>query len=102
MHFVIEAADGLEMPIEARAYLEFRLFSVLTRSNLDVFAVRVRVDRASPPGAPEEMRCRVQVLLRPDGELALERRAPRLYAAIDRVADALTAGADRPLRPILA
>lgn len=102
MHFVIETAAGLDVPIEARAYLEFRLFSVLTLANLDVFAVRVGVDRVSPPAAPAEMRCRVQVLLRPDGELQLERQAPRLYAAIDRIAEALAAGAERPLRPIVA
>jgi hypothetical protein len=39
MHFVIEGAAGLDLPIEAQAYLEFRLFSVLSRSNLNVFVV---------------------------------------------------------------
>jgi hypothetical protein len=48
------------------------------------------------------MRCRVDVLLRPEGEVTIERSAPRLYAAIDLVADALAVGVEQPARPSVA
>jgi hypothetical protein len=87
MHFDIEAVDT-GLPLEARAYLEFRVFSALTRLGAAVFAVRVEVRGLRTPAGADEIRCRIRVLLRPAGEIVLERRAARLYAAIDRVADA--------------
>ena len=94
MHFDIDAT-GTELPIEARAYLEYRLFSVLSRFGADVFAVRVRLrDRASG-GEQPLINCWVQVLLRPVGEAVVESSANWLYGAIDQGADAAGAAVDR-------
>jgi hypothetical protein len=89
MHFDIQAIDT-ELSIEARAYLEFRVFSALTRLGASVFAVRVAVRRDG-----EGVGCRVRVLLRPAGEADLDVRADRLYAAIDAVADSIAGVAGR-------
>jgi hypothetical protein len=96
MHFDIEAIDT-ELPIEARAYFEFRVFSALTRLGTDVFAVRAVV-RRSPRGAPPGIDCRVQVLLHPAGDATLDVRADRLYAAIDAVADAIAPAVQQAMR----
>jgi hypothetical protein len=90
MHFDIDAT-GTALPIDARAYLEYRLFSALSRVGADVFAVRVRLrDRTSAGGRPV-IHCRVQVLLRPGGEAVGEASAHWLYGAIDRGAAAAEA-----------
>jgi hypothetical protein len=94
MHFDIDAT-GTPLPIEARAYLEYRLFSVLSRFGVDVFAVRVRLrDRASL-GEPPLITCWVQVVLRPTGEAVVESSANWLYGAIDQGADAAGAAVDQ-------
>jgi hypothetical protein len=90
MHFDIDAT-GTELPIEARAYLEYRLFSVLSRFGTDVFAVRVRLRDRAIHGEQPRINCHVQVLLRPDNEAVGEASANRLYAAIDQGADAAAA-----------
>jgi hypothetical protein len=90
MHFDIDAA-GAELPMEARAYLEYRLFSELSRFGANVFAVRVRLRDRAAIGERPRINCRVHVLLRPEGEAVVEASASRLYAAIDQGAE--TAGA---------
>jgi hypothetical protein len=93
MHFDIDAT-GTALPLEARAYLEYRFFSRLSRFGADVFAVRVRLrDRASP-GERSLINCRVHVLLRPAGEAVVETNADWLYGAIDQGADAAGAAVD--------
>ncbi len=47
MHFDIDAT-GTALPLEARAYLEYRLFSRLSLFGADVFAVRVRLRDRTP------------------------------------------------------
>jgi hypothetical protein len=87
MHFDIDAA-GAALPIEARAYLEYRLFSELSRFGANVFAVRVRLRDRAATGERPRISCRVHVLLRPEGEAVVETSANRLYAAIDQGAEA--------------
>jgi ribosome-associated translation inhibitor RaiA len=94
MHFDIDAA-GTAFPIEARAYLEYRLFSVLSRYDADVFAVRVRLRVRRAHGAPSIVDCRIHVLLRPVGEAVVETQADRLYRAIDQGAEAAGAAVDQ-------
>jgi hypothetical protein len=98
MHFDIDAA-GTAFPIEARAYLEYRFFSVLSRFGADVFAVRVRLRDRSSQGETSRINCRVHVLLRPTGEAVVDARADRLYQAIDHGADAAGAAVDQLLAP---
>jgi hypothetical protein len=94
MHFDIDAT-GTVFPLEARAYLEYRLFSRLSRFGPDVFAIRVRLqDRASQAGKAL-VGCRIHVLLRPTGEAVVETSADWLYGAIDQGADAAEAAVDQ-------
>jgi hypothetical protein len=93
VHFDIDAT-GAEFSLEARAYLEFRLFSALSRFGTDVFAVRIRLRDHAAVGAPPCIQCRVHVLLRPDSEAVVEASANRLYAAIDQGANAAEAAVD--------
>ena len=94
MYFDIDAT-GTVLPIEARAYLEYRLFSVLSRFGADVFAVRVRLrNHASDAGQPR-VHCWVHVLLRPAGDAVIESSADWLYGAIDQGADAAGAAVDQ-------
>jgi len=86
MHFDIEAVDT-GLPLDARAYLESRLFSALSEPGPAVFAVSGVVSAA---GA-DHIRCRIRVLLRAGGEILVERRGPQLYMTIDRVAEAAAA-----------
>jgi len=94
MHFDIDAT-GTDLPIEARAYLEYRLFSALSRFDTHVFAVRVRLRDKAAHGEQPRINCRVHVLLRPDGEAVVEASANRLYAAIDQGADAAGTAVDQ-------
>ena len=87
MHFDIDAT-GTELPIEARAYLEYRFFSSLSRFGADIFAVRVRLRDGTSDGEQSIINCRVHVLLRPAGEAVVETSADWLYGAIDQGADA--------------
>lgn len=86
MHFDIEATNT-DLPLEARAYLEFRVFSALSRFGSRVFAVRIAVCAMPAEGVTTEIRCRLNALLRPVGEAVSEARAERLYAAIDQLAE---------------
>lgn len=94
MHFDIDAT-GTDLPIEARAYLEYRLFSALSRFGADVFAVRVRLRNHASGGQQPLINCWVQVLLRPVGEAVVESSASWLYGAIDQGADAAGAAVDQ-------
>lgn len=96
MHFDIDAA-GTAFPIDARAYLEYRLFSRLGRFGPDVFAVRVRLRERLTSGEPSLIDCRVHVLLRPVGEAVVATSADRLYGAINQGADAAEAAVDQLL-----
>ncbi len=87
MHFDIDAT-GTALPIEDRAYLEYRLFSALSQFGADVFAVRVRLRDRAGAGEPPWIHCRVQVLLRSRADAVVEASAHWLYGAIDRAAAA--------------
>jgi hypothetical protein len=87
MHFDIDAT-GTVLPVQARAYLEYRLFSVLSRFGDDVFAVRVRLREGDHSGRKPLISCWIQVRLRPCGDAVSEASAEWLYGAIDRGADA--------------
>jgi ribosome-associated translation inhibitor RaiA len=93
MHFDIQAID-IELPIEARAYLEFRFFSALSRFGSRVFAVRVHVRGAPATRTAAGIHCRVDVILQPEGDVVIEARASRLYAVIDQVADSIASAVD--------
>ena len=94
MQFDIDAT-GTVLPIEARAYLEYRLFSILSRFGADVFAVRVRLRDRGSSGEQPLINCRVQVLLRREGEAVAESSANWLYGAFDQGADAAGAAVDQ-------
>ena len=87
MHFDIHAVD-IALPLEARAYLELRLFSALSQPGTPVFAVRVEVKGPDGFDGTAAIRCRVRALLRAGGEIAVERRGSHLYTVIDTVAAA--------------
>lgn len=93
MHFDIQAI-GIELPIEARAYLEFRFFSALSRFGSRVFAVRVQVRGDPARRTAADIHCRIAVILQPEGDVVIEGRASRLYAAIDQVADRIASAVD--------
>ena len=94
MHFDIDAT-GTALPIEARAYLEYRFFSRLSRFGADVFAVRVRLrDRASRENGPSSTAVST-CCLRPAGEAVVETNADWLYGAINQGADAAGAAVDQ-------
>ena len=63
MHFDIDAS-GIVLPREARAYLEYRLFSVLRRFDADVSAVRVWLHDDAAAAEQPRIQCRVHVRLR--------------------------------------
>ena len=94
MHFDIDAT-GTALPLEPRAYLEYRLFSRLSLFGADVFAVRVRLRERAAVGQPSVIDCRVQVLLRPTGEAVVDTSADWLYGAIDQGAEAAGAAVDQ-------
>src|SRR6187551_2531943 len=94
MHFDIDAT-GTALPLEARAYLEYRLFSRLSLFGADVFAVRVRLRERAAVGQRSVIDCRVQVLLRPTGEAVVDTSADWLYGAIDQGAEAAGAAVDQ-------
>jgi hypothetical protein len=94
MHFDIDAT-GTAFPLEARAYLEYRLFSRLSHFGADVFAVRVRLRDRVVAGGRSAIECRIHVLLRPTGEAVVDTRADWLYGAIDQGAEAAGAAVDQ-------
>jgi ribosome-associated translation inhibitor RaiA len=68
---------------QARAYAEFRLFTVLTRYGSRVRGAQIVISR------PEHERhstfsCRMTVALQPSGTLRTVARGAHAYAAIDR------------------
>lgn len=87
MHFDIDAT-GTILPIEARAYVEYRLFSVLSRTGVDVFAVSVRLRDRAQLGREPLITCQVRVIVRPAGEAVVEATAGWLHGAVDEAADA--------------
>jgi hypothetical protein len=94
MHFDIDAT-GTAFPLEARAYLEYRLFSRLSLFGADVFAVRVRLRDRGRVGERSVIDCRVHVLLRPTGEAVVDTSADWLYGAIDQGAEAAGAAVEQ-------
>ena len=92
MNIAIHARE--EVPAHVRAYVEYRMFSAISRFGASCIRLDVRL------GSTEvgTQFCAVVLELEPTGRVRVRVTADHLYAAVDQSADRLARGVERRLR----
>jgi ribosomal subunit interface protein len=90
---------GIEVGADARAYIEYRMFSVISRFGRRCVRLSVRLEQHAPATDRAPYGCTVAVHLQPAQRIRIRASADRLYAAVDRCAERLSRGLERRLTP---
>jgi ribosomal subunit interface protein len=89
--------QGFEVKTQARAYVEYRMFSALGRFGRRCMPLRIRLE-ASDAQVGTRYRCAAALDLVPRARVRARATADRLYAAIDQSAPRLSLGMERRLQ----
>lgn len=90
-------AQGFEVGTQARAYVEYRMFSAVGRLGRKCVRLRVRL-AAADAHEGIRYRCAVALDLMPAARVRARATADRLYAAIDQSAQRLSQGVERRIQ----
>ena len=91
MNITIHAQEPVDARV--RAYVEYRMFSAISRFGSRCAQLDVRLDSTQPG-----IWCALTLDLKPAGRVRVRATADRLYAAIDRSAERLLRSLERRLR----
>lgn len=94
------SATGLDLAIQDRAYIEYRMFSAIRRFSRACVRLSIRVgehDSTSPRG---RYRCTVVLDVMPPERIQVRAMGRRLYGAVDIVADRLALAVERRLTDV--
>ena len=75
-------APGIEVGADARAYIEYRMFSVISRFGRRCVRLSVRLAEHAPATDRAPYACTVAVHLQPAERIRVHASANRLYAAV--------------------
>jgi ribosomal subunit interface protein len=89
--------QGVEVADQCRAYIEYRMFSAVSRFGRRCVRVSVRLEESDSTHVGTQYRCAVALDLSPAGRVRVRATADRLYAAVDRSAERLSRGVERRL-----
>jgi ribosome-associated translation inhibitor RaiA len=90
-------ASKVSLSRQDHAYVEYRMFSAISRLGLDHARLRIRLDDDHEAHAAAPYRCSVALQWAPAGRIRVRARAERLYRAVDAAAERLADGVDRRL-----
>jgi ribosomal subunit interface protein len=89
--------QGVELPDQVRAYIEYRIFSAISRFGRRCVRVSVRLEECDVTQVRTRYRCAVALHLTPFGQVRVRATADGLYAVVDESAERLSRGAERRL-----
>lgn len=90
-------AVRLTLATQVRAYVEYRMFSAVSRFGRACARLTIRLEELDSKRTGPQYRCSVVLDLMPAGRIRASATAHRLYAAIDVAADRLASGVERRL-----
>jgi ribosome-associated translation inhibitor RaiA len=88
---------GIDLADQCRAYVEYRMFSALSRFDADATQVNVRLEQTGSRVGAKYLCVASVVDVRPEGRVRVSATAGRLHAAVDRAAERLSASVERRL-----
>jgi ribosome-associated translation inhibitor RaiA len=89
--------SNLGLARQDHAYVEYRMFSAISRFGLDHARLRIHLDEDHEGHAAPPYRCSVVLQWAPAGRIRVRARAERLYRAVDAAAERLADGVERRL-----
>jgi hypothetical protein len=90
-------ASKLGLTRQDHAYVEYRMFSAISRFGLDRAHLRIDLDENDKSHAAAPYRCSVLLEWAPTERIRVRARAERLYRAVDAAAERLADGVGRCL-----
>jgi ribosomal subunit interface protein len=90
-------AHGLKVGARVRAYVEYRMFSAISRFDRRCACLSVRLEESASARVGTRYRCSVALDLTPAARVRVRATADRLYAAIDQCAERLSRGVEQRL-----
>ena len=90
-------AQGLRADGQVRAYVEYRMFSAISRFGQRCARLSVRLEACESTHAAIRYRCTVALDLTPAARVRVRATADRPYAAVDQAAERLSRRAERLL-----
>jgi hypothetical protein len=90
-------APKLGIARKGHAYVEYRMFSAISRFGLDHARLRIDLDEDHEAHAAAPYRCSVVLQWAPAERIRVRARAERLYRAVDAAAERLADGVERRL-----
>jgi ribosomal subunit interface protein len=90
-------AQGVAVDDQLRAYIEYRMFSAISRFGRRCLRVGVHLEESEATQAGTRYRCAVALQLNPLGRVRVRATADRLYAAVDESAERLSRRVERRL-----
>ena len=91
-------AHGLKADAQVQAYVEYRIFSAISRFGRRCVRVSVRLEESESAQVGTQYRCAVTLEWTPAARVRVRATADRLYAAVDQSAERLSRGVERRLR----
>ena len=88
---------GLRIGARVRAYVEYRMFSAISRFGRRCVRLRVRLDESESERVGTQYRCSVTLDLTPAARVRVRATADRLYAAVDQSAERLSRAVEQRL-----
>jgi ribosome-associated translation inhibitor RaiA len=89
--------SNVDLARQGHAYVEYRMFSAISRFGLDHARLRIHLDADHEAHAAAPYRCSVVLQWAPAGRIRVRARAERLYRAVDAAAERLANGVERRL-----
>ena len=96
MNIVIQPR-GIEVDDQVRAYVEYRMFSAVSRFGRQCVRLNVHLEESDATPVGTRYGCAVALQLSPPGRVRVRATADRLYAAVDESAERLSRGVQRRL-----
>jgi ribosome-associated translation inhibitor RaiA len=89
--------SNVDLVRQGRAYVEYRMFSAISRFGLDHARLRILLDADHEAHAAAPYQCSVVLQWAPAGRIRVRTRAERLYRAVDAAAERLADGVEHRL-----
>lgn len=87
----------LTLAAQAQAYVEYRMFSAISRFGRDCVRLSIRLEESDSTSRGDRYRCHVTLYLTPSGRIRVRATGDRLYSAIDAAAARLARGVESRL-----
>jgi ribosomal subunit interface protein len=97
MNIAVEA-EGLKFTAQIRAYVEYRMFSAISRFGGRCVSLSVSLEETESAQLGTQYRCAAILYLTPSGRVRVSAASDRPYAAVDQSAERLSRAVARRLK----